>query len=266
MTLSRTATLAAAGLALAATSAHAQTFSLSAAYGWEDGSGTILGVFPDGSVTAFNVTTGSEIDYGTDTVPQSVYTVDPFEGDRFLQVTENDTTGPNPAPFLAFVDNLNDGDTVSYSFRAFDPTDGRSPSILPSATYTVGGDINSFAGFATPFQSFPAGSGYLLTTPRDGDGNPEPIVIDDGDGDDRDGVVLRATLFAQSAANVANGGTGTYDFFIDDLLIDVTTSNPNAFILLPDGSTVSVTPVPEPASVALLAAGTLLLTRRRRTA
>ncbi len=256
-----TALLTAACLT-AGSAASAATFT--ASFGWEDGTSTTLGAFPTGSTTAINVAAGSEIDYGTDTVPQSVYTVTPIEGNRMLQVTELDTSSTNPSPFLAFVDGLDDGDTVTYSFQAFDPTNGRSPSILPSATYTVGGDINSFAGFASPrqeFDDFPA-SGWDTYDLRDGT-TSTPIVIDDGDQDDRDGVVLRATLFAQSASQAGNGGAGTYNFFLDDLNISVTTDNPNATITLPDGSVVAV---PEPATAGLVALGGLTLLARRRRA
>ena len=75
-------------------------------------------------------------------------------------------------------------------------------------------------------------------------------------------MILRATLFAQSASQLANGGTGTANFFLDDFQVTVDTTNPNATILLPNGSIVAV---PEPASLALLAlGGTALLARRRK--
>ncbi len=255
-----TATLLTASAALLATpAAHAVQFS--ASFGWEDGTSTTLGEFPSGSLVSANVAAGTGINYQTD--PATVYSVVAPEGTRMLQVTETDTTGTNPAPFLAFVDNLNDGDSVTFSFQGFDPTAEGSPLIFPSATYTVDGDINSFAGFATPFQDDAdvPGDGFRTYTTFTA-GVPTPIVIDDGEGDDRDGVVLRATLLAQSASQLANGGTGTANFFLDDFQVTVDTTNPNATILLPDGSIVAV---PEPASLALLAlGGTALLARRRK--
>jgi hypothetical protein len=239
--------------------------SVTVNYGWEDGTGTILGVFPSDSVTASNVATGTVTDNGTADVPASTITVNAIEGSRMLQVTEDNTgEGSDPNPFLAFVDNLDEGDTVEFSFQAYDPTDGRSPSILPNATYTVGGDVTSFAGFATPRQDFDdfGGDGWLFTTTFDGSGSGilEPITIDDGDQDDRDGVVLRAQLLAQSASQSANGGSGTQNFFIDDLSVTVTTTRTDATVTFPDGSVVAV---PEPAAAALLGLGGLAMLRRR---
>ena len=244
----------AAGVALLA-AASAATAQTTVNYGWEDGTGTILGSFTGGNdnLAAANVTGGSEIDYGTADVPQSTYTVGPFEGDRLLQLTEAPPSG-TPNAVLAFVDNLVDGDTVEYSFRAFDPTDGRSPSVSSNAVYTTEGNPNSFAGFATPQQDFLAGTGYLL--------NGTSFTFDDGEMDDRTGAAIRASLFAPSATPA----DGSYDFFIDALSVTVTSSSPTASITLPDGSVtlVNAAPIPEPAGLAAIGLGGLALLRRRR--
>lgn len=257
-----TAAICLAGLALPASAAE-----FSASFGWEDGSSTIFGVFPPGSVTSANVSSGSELDYGPSgspfPTPQS-YSPSPIEGSRMLQVTESDVSGDNPRPVLAWVDGLVAGDTVSYSFKYFDPSDGRSPSALPDAVYT-NTDANSFAGFATPFQDFDdfPGSGWLeLQADFDGDTPGIQPVLTFDPGTDRTGVALRSQLFAPSLSEGVDGND--YKFFLDDIQVTVNSSSPDARIVFADGSEVLV---PEPASLTLLAAGGLLtLARRRRSA
>lgn len=230
------ATLAAAVLT---TSAGATEFS--AQFGWEDGTSTSLGEFPAGSVTYLNTTAGSETDYGTDIIAPSVYNVTPNEGSRMLQVTELDTTGSNPTPILAWIDGLVDGDTFSFSFDTFDPTEGRSPSILANAVYTTG-TVDSFAGFATSFQDFDDyhgnGWGNVQANNTPGAGIDPILTFQQGTGGDRTGVALRAQLFAPSASQPINDGPGTYKFFIDNLEVTVNSSNPEASITLPDGTVI----------------------------
>lgn len=231
------ATLAAAVLT---TSAGATEFS--AQFGWEDGTSTSLGEFPVGSVTYSNTTAGSETDYGTDTIAPSVYNVTPNGGSRMLQITESDTTAGNPTPILAWIDGLVDGDTFSFSFDAYDPTESRSPSILANAVYTTG-TFDSFAGFATPFQSFDdySADGWVNVQANNtpGAGIDPILTFQQGTGGDRTGVALRAQLFAPSASQPLNGGSGTYNFFIDNLEVTVNSANPNASITLPDGTVIS---------------------------
>ena len=248
-----------AALAASTIATTATAVEFSGSFGWEDGTSTTFGEFPVGSVTAVNTTAGSETDYD---VPV-VYNVTPSEGSRMLQVTEVDTTGSNPNPIIGWIDGLVDGDTLSFSFDGYDPSDGRSPSILPSAVYT-NGTADSFAGFATPFQSFDnyPGAGWLNLQ---GDAVNGPGIVPtftfDSDGNTRDGVALRAQLFAPSASQPNNSGPGTYKFFIDNLEVTVDSSSPNARIVFADGSEVLV---PEPSSLALLGLGGLLVVRRRR--
>lgn len=241
--------------------------SFSAQYGWEDGSGTAFGVFPSSSTTFANVAAGSETDYGTGGGPV-VYNVTPNEGNRMLEITELDTTARNPDVTIGWIDGLLAGDTFSFSFDAFDPTDGRSPSVLPGAVYTNTGPT-SFAGYATPFQNFDnyPGSGWLTLQAdavEDSDTDPPTQGIQEvftfDPGTDRTGVALQARLFAQSASQPGNGGPGTYKFFIDNLQVTVNSSNPNAKIVFIDGTEVGV---PEPSSLALLGLGGLLIARRR---
>lgn len=250
-----------AALTVAALATIASAVEFSGSFGWEDGSSTIFGQFPSGLATSANVTSGSETDYGASGGP-AVYIVLPSEGSQMLQVTELDTTGSNPNVIIGWIDGLVDGDTFSFSFDGFDPSDGRSPSLLPSAIYT-NGDATSFAGFASPFQDFEDYPGTAWLTYQadavEGVGIQPTFTFDAGT--DRTGVALRAQLFAPSASQPSNGGPGTYEFFIDNLQVTVDSSSPNARIVFADGSEVLV---PEPSSLALLGLGGLLVVRRRR--
>jgi hypothetical protein len=254
-------TLAITALAASMLAATADAAEFSGQFGWEDGASTAFGEFPVGSTTYANVASGSETDYG-DGGPATFYNVTPNEGSRMLQISEVDTTGSNPTPVIGWIDGLVDGDTFSFSFDAYDPSDGRSPSVLPNAVYT-NSDANSFAGFATPFQDFDdyPGTGWLTFQADAIEGvGIEPIFTFDA-GTDRTGVALRAQLFAPSASQPGNNGPGTYKFFIDNLQVTVNSSSPDARIVFADGSEVLV---PEPTSLALLGLGGLLVARRRR--
>ena len=255
-TTTRAALALAATCGLAAT-ARAQT---TVNFGWEDGASTILGGFtgttPANNLQSANVTTGGDVDYGPSDMlfPTPVpYTVTPFAGSRMLELTASPPS-PRPRAYLAFVENLNAGDTISYSFRFFDATDGRSPSVSTTSTYGQAGDINSFAGFATPVIPFVAGTGYL-TTGAD-------ITFDPGTQGDRSAVTIGATLFPASATPA----DGASNFYLDNLTITVNSGNPLATITLPDGSVTSAftAPLPEPASLGLLGLGGIALLRRRR--
>lgn len=241
MKITHTAIVPALAAAVLTTSAGATEFT--AQFGWEDGTSSSLGEFPTGSVTYSNTTAGSETDYGPDGLgPVVVYNVTPNEGSRMLQVTELDTTAGNPNPILAWIDGLADGDTFSFSFDVYDPTDGRSPSILPSAVYTTG-TFDGFAGFATPFQDFddyPGGDWVNVQANNTPGAGIDPILtFEQGEFGDRTGVAVRAQLFAPSASQPINDGPGTYKFFIDNLEVTVNSSNPEASITLPDGTLVT---------------------------
>ena len=215
-------------------------------FDWEDGTSTILSQFVRNGAggVSENVTEGSEIDYGPSADPFSEpvgYDVTPFGGERMLQYTETPLgDGAQSAnAILGFVENLSDGDTVEFSFMAFDPSDGRSPSVLANAIYGQSGDVDSFAGFLTPFQDFPAGTGWLhveADAAPDGSGvTVDPQLVFDSDGGTRNAAIIRTAFFHPTLAFTTEGDDD-YNFFIDDLTITVTSDNPDAQITLPDGS------------------------------
>ena len=225
-------------------------------FGWEDGTSEVLGEFISGGagVSYANTTSGMEVDYGPSSMPFDTpvpYDVTPLTGSQMLEINVNpvsETTSNAVRPFLGYVQHLDDGDIIQFSFSAYDPSDGRSPSVLTDGIYAQNDDINSFAGFFPgPFQEFPPGDGWLtMVHDQMPDGVTFPVdpnlVFDEGIVGDREAVVLRASPFRPSLSRMSDGGSGTYKFFIDDLRISVTSGNPLASITLPDGSVTLVNP------------------------
>lgn len=116
-----------------------------AAYGWEDGA-TILGSY--GNLTApMNVSSGQG------------GTVTPHSGSAMLQVTEFPHSG-TPQAFVAFIENLTDGDIITASFYGWDDTPGASPSMRIWGHWADSGDVGSYQGTAGGNSSYTAGTGW----------------------------------------------------------------------------------------------------------
>jgi PEP-CTERM motif len=231
-------------------------------FGWEDGSSTSdimldgstvlppIAISPDtGDVTLANVTTGEMLDRGPSSAPFAEpvsVPITPFGGNRMLEVTLSQLvqdSGTDAVVYLGLLTGLDAGDTYSFKFRAFDPTDGRSPSIPPNATYAVTSDVGGLDGFAVPLQTFLLGTGWLDTVlDVDGDAitqvNPD-VIFDPATSNDglADAVRLEADFFYQSLTAAAGASE---KFYIDDLEISVTSDNPDAAIHLPNGTVVMV--------------------------
>ena len=231
-------------------------------FGWEDGTSTILS--PSFGVTdadADNVSAGTVVDYGPSASPfdpPAVTEITAFDGTRFLEVTDPDAGGSDPGIYLGFIDNLNVGDTITYSFRFYDPSDGRSPSIRANGIYAENNDFTDFGGFPGSNPDFVDGTGWLLTE--------YTVTFGDGAYDATDtGIVLQASTSTPTLAETSSGGPGTYDFYLDDLQITVNSTSPTATLLLPDGSVTLINAIPEPTAIAgLLAGGGMLLLRRHK--
>jgi hypothetical protein len=246
------------GCVAVTTCAHARAGTKVVDFGWEDGVSTVLGSLVSGTAQATysNVTMGSELDYGPTAapfIPPIQYDVTPLSGSRMLEININpvDESNSNAVrPYLGYVQNLDAGDTIQFRFNAYDPSDGRSPSVIVDGVYAQNGDINSFAGFFTPFQCFVAGTGWLTAEGDAASPNPCPtnystavdpnMIFDAGTVGDRQAVVLRARPYRPTLSTLGSGGSGSYKFFIDDMRISVTSNNPDASITLPDGSVVLV--------------------------
>ncbi|MFH1853043.1 MAG: lamin tail domain-containing protein [Candidatus Neomarinimicrobiota bacterium] len=112
-------------------------------YSWEDG-GTILSY------------------YGTVANPANVGStggVDPYDGSAMLTVSESPLSS-TPQAFIAFIENLNEGDVVTASFYGYDNTPDASPSLRIWGGYALNGDIDSYQGSASGPTSYTNGSGW----------------------------------------------------------------------------------------------------------
>jgi len=200
-------------------SAKADVFNTS--YGWEDGN-DILGFY------------GNLIAENSDEQANS--------GSYSLKMTE-DPIGGTPQAYVAFVENLNEGDTISASFFAYDDVPGDHPNVRIWAHYADSGDVNSYRGSASGNTTYSSGIGW------------EQLAWDwvfDSDSGSRDAFVLEARLYSSDGANIA---------WVDDLFVEVDTTNGQSSITTPGGTVF----VPAPGAFALLGLGGLVFASRRRT-
>ncbi len=232
--------LAAVLAAALAAPGYAATFSSS--YGWEDGVGTILSSFGN-LVNEANVAGGSEVSNGVTITPS----VTPFAGTRMLTMSEDPHDG-TPQGYLAYIENLSPGDTVTASFWGWDSTPGDSPSQRIWGHYAENGDVDSYDGSASGNTTYTDGLGWSQVS------HTWVIPVD------KDALVVEGRLYSSPASS---GGPSSY--FLDNLYVEVTSASPTAQITTAGGTVV----VPEPSSIVLglmAAAGLGLAWMRKRRA
>ena len=143
-------------------------------YDYEDG-GTTLGAY-------------LEIDPNNVAAPAPV-----FSGDRSLQLTDRTASG-TPQAYLAWVNDLHDGDQVTAGFWRYDTTPGVAPSCRIWGHYTTdANDINSYGGSAGGNGSYGDIDGweYLSQT-----------WTFDSDNGTRTGLVIEARTYSNSGDTV----------------------------------------------------------------
>lgn len=130
---------AAAAIAFTAAAANAQ--HIEACYDWEDGE-VSLGSFSDGAVIILESSTEQA-----------------HSGSRSLKFTE-ELLGGTPQAYIAYVENLVDGDIITAGVWIYDDTPNASPSGRIWGHYADPGDPNSFRGSAGGNFTYSDGSGW----------------------------------------------------------------------------------------------------------
>ena len=180
-----------------------------ATYGWEDG-GTVLGEYdPGNEITYSNLSSFSHS--GTSSL---------------LAEDLSDSASGTPQGYLAWVNGLTDGDTISASVWMYDTSASTAPSGRIWGHYSDdSGNIDSYAGSAGGNSSYTSGNGWEQVN---------YTWTFDSSGGARDGFVLEFRFYDGSTVP-------TGSLLVDDLTI--TTSSDTATITTP-----AISSVPLPAA------------------
>jgi len=186
-------------LLIAVAFCSASTFAaLSWDYGWEDGTGTALGVYGNGIVSNSNEQA--------------------YEGTRSLKIIET-PLGGTPQAFIWWVTGLQDGDGIVAKFHVYDTTPSGSPSGRIWGHYTDGVDVGSYAGSAGGNSTYSDGSGWTNLS------HSWTFTTDGTDG--RTGLVVEARIYSSAEFQ---------SIYIDTATITV--SNNSAKIYRANGETI----------------------------
>jgi hypothetical protein len=198
---------------LAASAAYAD---YTVSYGWEDGTGTILGYYGN-VVDDTNVTgpqSGQAGGAGSYDCPGA------HTGDRYLHVAEEPHSG-TPQAYIACITGIGIGEQVTASFWGYDITPGASPSLRIWAHWV---DATScpdcidaeYCLSASGLYDYTAGTGWdfiEFTWVR-----PDTVECS--------ALVIEARLYSTPSS-----GAYRTDFWVDDVSV---TAPDNAHVLLPD--------------------------------
>ena len=184
----------AAAIGMVVGSASAQ-FNYNDSYGWENG-GTTLGQFGD------NLTVENSSEQAN-------------SGASSLKMIESPLNG-TPQAYLAFVQNLIDGDQITAGFWVYDTTPGTNPSGRIWGHYATSDDVNNYKGSASGNSTYSDGNGWSYL---------EWTWTFDSATNTRDAFVLEARIYS---------GTDGDFIYIDDVTVDVTSdTNENVVINFP---------------------------------
>ncbi len=138
-------------LALSASQALCTSYN----YSWEN-CGTILGKY--GNLVGPGAVAGTQVGQMGPSLPWYMCT-GPADGTVYLHVAE-DPHYSTPQAYVAYIENLQEGDSVYASFAGYDVTPGMSPSLRIWAHYAFNGDVNSYDGSASGNDAYTAGTGW----------------------------------------------------------------------------------------------------------
>ena len=117
-------------------------------FGWEDGTSTVLSLFPVDGMIVSNVTS-----------PEPVY-----DGTYSLKTVDNAATG-TPQAYVCWIRGLMDGDVVTASIARYDDTPALSPSGRIWAHYNDDPlDVDGYAGSASGNNDYGLGEGWDVTS------------------------------------------------------------------------------------------------------
>jgi len=174
-------------------------------YSWEDG-GTILGSF------------------GNISNPENVGPtngITPYNGDYMLTVSEDPIDG-TPQAFIAWVNDISDGDEITACFYGYDNSLDSSPSMRVWGSWTDGTDINAYAGTAGGNEDYTAGTGWDQVCHTF---STDYLYNGSQTWEEGEALVIQVRLYSSSSASQAQ------QYFVD--LVSVETTSTTATINFP---------------------------------
>lgn len=178
----------------------AQAQHLNGSYDWEDGA-TVLGVFEDGAVVLTENSTEQA-----------------HSGTKSLKFTE-EVLGGTPQGFVAYIENLVEGDTITAGMWVYDTTPGTNPSGRIWAHYANPGDVYSYRGSALGNNTYSDGTGWSYL-------EWDWTFNEDCGGTNgcRNAFVLEIRLYSSLDGDF---------IYVDDVNVDVNSTSGNATLTFP---------------------------------